>query len=210
MARRASIIGGASAGLIPGDSMPLASFLLVIATLATPQQDPGRPASSTTDRPHRFAVGGTIGVSTRGAGGAVRYWFGERLGVDLQAAWSRPINAYGNSTGNTFQVLPSVVFMLRPITPNADIDVRPYVGGGFNYLQTSAYHPPTIPGASTSHQDTNGIGGQAFGGIEMTFRDAQKMTISAEVVYYNLPIRTISAQAIDGFNFTIAFHYYLK
>src|SRR5262245_14840961 len=188
--------------------MPLAPLLLAIATLAAPEQDPNRLASSPSDRPHRFAVGGTIGVSTRGAGGAIRYWFGDRLGVDLQAAWSRPYNAYGNSTGNTFQVLPSFMFMLKPVNPTADIDVRRYVGGGFNYLQTSSYHPPTVPGARTTNQDTNGIGGQAFGGIEMTFKDAQKMTISAEVVYYNLPIRTISAQAIDGFNCMIAFHYY--
>jgi len=189
--------------------MPLAPLLLVIATLAAPQQDPNRP-STTTDRPHRFALGGTIGVSTHGAGGAVRYWFGDRLGVDLQAAWSRPYNAYGSSTGNTFQVLPSFMLMLKPINPMADIDVRPYVGGGFNYLQSSAYHPPTTPGSTVANQDTNGIGGQAFGGMEMTFKDAQKMTISAEIVYYNLPIRTVSAQAIDGVNFTIAFHYYLK
>jgi len=190
--------------------MPLAPLLLVIATLAAPQQDPNRPAFSPADRPHRFAVGGTIGVSARGAGGAIRYWFGDRLGVDLQAAWSRPYNAYGSSTGNTFQVLPSFMFMLRPVNPTADIDVRPYVGGGFNYLQSSAYHPPTTRGSTAVNQDTNGIGGQAFGGIEMTFKDAQKMTISAEMVYYNLPVRTLSAQAIDGFNYTIAFHYYLK
>ena len=191
--------------------MLAATLWLVTASLAaSPQVQDPRSVPSRTDRPHTIGLGGTIGVSNRGAGGGFRYWFGDRVGVDFQAAWYRGYQRATSqgtvNSGNSFQVLPSFLVNFKKPDPNADIDVRPYVGGGVNYLQTSS---PTAPLASVD-QRTSGVGGQAFGGVELTFKDAPNMTVSAEGVYYQLPIRTASAQLIGGFNYLIAFHYYLK
>jgi outer membrane protein W len=191
--------------------MLAATLWLVTASLAaSPQAQDPRSVPTQTTRPHTIGLGASIGVSNRGAGGAFRYWFGDTVGLDFQAAFYRGYSratSQGNvSSGNTFQMLPSFLLNLKKPDPNADIDVRPYVGGGVNYLQTSR---PTAPLASLD-QRTSGVGGQVFGGVEMTFKDAPNMTISAEGIYYKLPMRTVNAQLIDGFNYLVAFHYYLK
>jgi outer membrane protein W len=176
-------------------------------------QDPRRTPKTQTERPHQIGVGASLGLSNRGGGGAMRYWFGDMVGLDLQAAWSRPYTrattAQGTtlSRGNAFQVLPSILINLKKPNQNANVDLRPYVGAGLNYLSSPR---STFTTTSSLDQRTNGVGGQAFGGVEMTFREAPNMTISGEGIYYNIPVQTISARAIQGFDYLVAFHYYLK
>jgi len=111
-----------------------------------------------------------------------------------------------DATGSTFAVLPSVIVMLTKPDDTRQVDVRPYVGGGVNYVRSTR----PVSFSSSNQVRASGVGGQAFGGVELTFRDAQQVTVSAEGIYYRLPVRYINANAIDGFNYRVAVHIYLK
>ena len=103
--------------------------------------------------------------------------------------------------------MPSVIVMLSKPNLSRQMDIRPYVGGGVNYVNAST--PRTSTGVPYTGS-TSGVGGQVFGGAEMTFRDAKAMTISVEGIYYALPVNYINSNVIDGFNYVVAFHFYLR
>lgn len=178
----------------------------VIVT-AEPAQEQA-PARSAVDRPHRFGLGATMTASNRGAGGAMRYWFGEYVGVDFSAQWYRPrYTVASGSRGSTFQAIPSVVILLKKPNLTRDVDLRPYVGGGLNYVRSTR---PLANPSQTAAARSSGVGGQVFGGVEMTFREAPQVTISGEAVYYKLPINYVGASMIGGMNYIMAVHFYLK
>lgn len=158
------------------------------------------------DRPHSVGIGGQAGVSNRGGGGSMRLFFGERVGVNMNVVWYRSGGRYTSDpgTGSTFAAMPSVLFMLSKQDPTKGVDVRPYVGGGLSYVRAT--------GSATTAQFSrrSGTGGQVFGGVEMTFSDADWMTISGEGVYYKLPVSYVNASTVDGFNVILAFHFYLR
>jgi hypothetical protein len=216
--------------------------LLFVATLAVPGYDvpngqngpatPAAPAVSapatdteqtrlqqlegsrrdTGDRPHTVGFGGQLAVSNRGAGAGVRYFFFERLGLNMDVLWVRHGSRFTSSAtpqGSTFAALPSFLFLLKKPDPSADVDVVPYVGGGLSYVSASR-STPTTAGATSTLVRRRGNGGQVFGGIEMTFSDADWMTISAEGIYYKLPINYVNANVVGGFNYLLAFHFYLR
>jgi outer membrane protein W len=207
--------------------MEIATGLLVAALLAPANQPPGVPAvritaplfsgtdqrrppdrgqSQNAPRKHRFGIGTNITAGNRGAGGSFRYWFGDRVGMDVAARWyygggrTRP-----GGGSSTFQASPSVLVMLTESNPDRDIDVRPYVGGGVNYVYTS-----TPPYATNVSARGSGVAGQAFGGAEFTFKEARQVAISAEVGYYTLPASFVSAYYVAGWNYTLLFTYYLR
>jgi hypothetical protein len=168
-----------------------------------PQQsrEPGR--APIDERPHSVGVGSAITASSRGVGGATRLFFTDRIGVDLSVGWSKPV--YRGTTGSIFQATPSFMYMLRSPDDLAAVDIRPYVGGGFTYINSS--YRSTFAPESTR---TSGFGGQAFLGAELTFKDAQWVTISLEGRYYRLPIRVVNANMIDGMNFVMMFHFFVN
>ena len=173
------------------------------------QTERGQKRSS--DRNHTFGIGGQLGVSNRGAGAGTRFFFGDHLGVNLQASWYKNGNRYtvaGTNQGSTFAALPSFIYMLTKPDSTREVDLRPYVGGGINYVSTS--RPATSLAGNSATQRYNGVGGQAFGGVEMTFKDTDWMTISAEGIYYKLPINYVNAATVGGFNYLLGFHFYLK
>jgi len=57
--------------------------------------------------------------------------------------------------------------------------------------------------------EASGTGMHAFGGAEVSFKDAEQIALSAELIYYRLPVR-ISNYSIDGLNYLVAVHFYLK
>ena len=156
-----------------------------------------------TERLHQFGLGGLMGVGTGGAAGAFRMFFTGQLGLNATVGWYRsPISGQGS----TLLVAPSAVYMLTKMHKDADIDVRPYVGGGLNYANGPAVYQP---GTSIATR-TDGLGMQAFGGVELTFQDAKSLAISAEVAHYRLVTPAFTSDVVQGTNFYLLFHYYLK
>ena len=86
------------------------------------QPDRG-PVTPTRERPHTLGLGGSVAASTSGVGGAFRYWFGEYVGIDFSAVWSRP-QVSASANGTMAQVTPSVLVMLKPAKVGADFDIR--------------------------------------------------------------------------------------
>jgi hypothetical protein len=213
--------------------MNLAALLLT-ATMALPAQSgqaPGAPAdteriqpSGEADRqqvspdrrermmgrrPHTVGFGGQLMVSNWGAGGGARMFFGERLGVNLNVSWYRHGRYTSNTNqGSTFATLPSFIYMLTKPDPDAEVDIRPYVGGGISYVSTS--RPAAFTTGTTTLQRRSGTGAQAFGGVEMTFAEADWMTLSVEGVYYKLPVNFVNSNIVGGFNYFVAVHFYLR
>jgi len=179
----------------------------IIARFDTAQLEQERERRTPGERPHTIGIGGQMGVSNRGGGGSFRYFFADRFGANFEVAWYRP--RYSATTnGSTFAVLPSFIFMLTDPDPTRDIDLRPYVGAGVNYVRSS--RPiATAPGQSST-LGRSGMGGQVFGGVELTFREADFLTISIEGTYYRLPVTYVNANVVGGFNYVLAFHFYLK
>jgi len=126
------------------------------------QEDPGS-SSSSTDKPHQVGLGGFGGS---GGGPSFRYFFGEQIGIDVTGGWYRPMTGRGASAATACQVSPSMIVMLNKSNTLADLDLRPYVGGGVIYMSS-----PTPVGYRTSTViRQNGWGMQAFGGVEITVR----------------------------------------
>jgi hypothetical protein len=205
------------------------SILLLTAALTAQQNAPvssstsaiGQPddaqrrgqveqSQSTGERPHTVGFGGQLGVSNRGAGAGTRFFFGDRFGVNLNAFWVRG-NRYtttSSSNGSTYGAFPSVIYMLTKPNRDRAVDVRPYLGGGVSYV--SAPGRVTTQSGVISTERSSGMGQQAFGGVEVTLKEADWITFSAEEIYYRLPVRYVNSTVIDGFNYVVAVHFYLK
>ena len=178
---------------------------VIRANFDTDQQRPpqGERPLPPEERPHQVGIGSALTATSRGLGGATRFFFNDRFGIDFVASWYNPQTR--NTTGSVFNVTPSVVYMLKLPNDLANIDIRPYVGAGFSYVRSS-YRPI---GTAYTGSDS-GLGGQVFGGAELTFKEAQFVTISFEGRYYSLPTQTVNVNMIDGFNFMMMFHFYLR
>ncbi len=169
----------------------------------TQGREPGRPIIE--ERPHTVGLGSALTASNRGVGGATRVFFNDRIGVDFSANWYRPQSGY--STGYIFHATPSFLYMLTKPDDLRDVDIRPYIGGGMSYVN-STYRSALVP--ETTGQRTSGIGGQAFGGAEITFKAAQWITISFEGRYYRLPVRFVNTNMIGGMNYLMMFHFFVN
>ena len=165
--------------------------------------DPNEGApSAPTERQHEAGVG--MGFGTGGGGLSFRFFFNDRLGVNLAGGWAHAPNS---SQGYTAYVAPSVVYMLTKSKKLADIDVRPYVGGGLNFSNSSAPVQTTRTNVSSG---SSGLGMQVYGGVEVTFQDVKSLAISAEVTHYELAATGYSTATMQGTNFLMMFHYYMK
>jgi outer membrane protein W len=178
----------------------------------SPRQGPDDSEGQSTERPHQVGLGAQMGLSNRGGGGAFRVFMTPQLGVNFSATYypgARYNTINGSVQGSTFAVMPSVMYMVTKPNLLRDVDLRPYVGGGINYVHASRPVPTTVPGALALVSE-NGMGGQVFGGVEMTFRSADYITISFEGTYYRLAVDYQNAALRDGFTYALAFHFYLK
>jgi hypothetical protein len=129
----------------------------------------------------------------------------DRLGIDMNAGITRPTVA--GTTYTSFQAAPSAVWMFTRSNQLANVDVRPYVGGGLNYSSGSG---AIRTSTGTQARVNGGLGEQVFGGVELTFSEANWVAISAQVAYYRLSVPTYNANLGSGTNFYLLFHFYLK
>jgi hypothetical protein len=109
------------------------------------------------------------------------------------------------SNGNSFTAAPAVMVMFGQANPKQVVSLRPYVGGGFSYSTVSSGIQTSAIAAHAS-----GFGQQAFGGVELSFADYPSLTISNELSYYRLPSTSLTSPTIDGVNYLVAVHFYLK
>src|SRR5262245_11974360 len=72
-------------------------------------EGPRKPSS--TEAPHTFGLGGTMGMGSRGAGGSFRLFATKQLGLDMNIGWYRPTIG-STSQGSTFVAAPSLIYML--------------------------------------------------------------------------------------------------
>lgn len=186
-------------------TLPVAPIRATFETAANAQasQQQGERAQPQTDRPHVVGVGSAITGGSQGIGGATRFFFNDRIGIDFNVSWYHP--QVRNSTGSVFQVTPSFQYMLKPMNELASVDIRPYVGGGLNYVRSS-YRPSYV----VNYESQGGLGGQAYGGAEITFEGAKWVTISVEGRYYALPVDTVNVSMVNGMNFLMMLHFYLR
>ena len=201
--------------------MPVSALLVVLSTLSAPDvtfdHHPAPTVTTTEDapeqrgsrmtpsapRPHRLGFGGSMGISNRGGGGALRYWFGERVGLDFTAGYFRAGSALQTSS---VQVAPSVIVMLTDSNPSSDVDLRPYVGAGVGYVRASS----SLRADPSIRSSVSGNSVQAFGGVEMTFQDSPNVAVSAEVGYYRQDMRLPGFAPIDGVDGRVYVHFYLR
>lgn len=202
--------------------MTFAPWLLVTTTLFTPSsssslaasmsaavEEQARPvpppSQQTSAAPHTFGLGGSIVAGSNGATGSFNYWFTPQVGAQMSVGYYVLPNYYSaGSSGHTFQAAPSVMMLLTKPNQSRDVNLRPYVGAGINYVSSSqASHAQ--PGATTS-----GTGGQAFGGVEMSFKDTPQMAITMEAAYFHLPSGFVGTGYIGGMNYLLGVHFYMK
>jgi len=146
-----------------------------------------------------------MGFGTGGGGLSFRFFFNDQLGLNVAGGWSHSPNS---NQGYTAYVAPSMVYMLTKSKKLADIDVRPYVGGGLNFSNSSA--APVQTTRTNVSGGTSGLGMQVYGGVEVTFQDVKSLAISAEVTHYQLAASGYSTAAMQGTNFLMMFHYYMN
>jgi opacity protein-like surface antigen len=186
------------------DVRPADAAITAAANEEEPAQRPGG-TGMTDPRPHRVGLGGSLGISNRGGGGALRYWFGSRVGVDFTAGYHRA-NAGSTIRTSVYHVSPSVIVLLTDADPTRDIDVRPYVGAGVGYVRATSSLNTSTPTTSRA----SATGWQAFGGVEMTFQEHQNLAISTELGYYRQPVRFAGVPDTDGFDVRVYVHFYLR
>jgi hypothetical protein len=190
--------------------MPFATLLLLTSTLAGPAVSAQRavtPAQQTVPPP-RLGIGGSITASNFGAAGDVRYWFTEHFGAQMSAGWYQ--SSYQTPSGDhasTMHAAPSVIYLIGSTDPTREVSIRPYIGGGASFVRST--QPFVGPNGRIILSENSGTGMQAFGGAELMFKDAPRFALSGELVYYRLPDR-VGSTSLDGLNYVIAVHFYLK
>jgi len=192
--------------------MFFAPWLLVTTALVAPALDQARPVPPPTSSsaPHTLSFGGSIVAGSNGATGGFSYWFNEHVGVDMSVGYYRLPNYYSSngSSGYTFQTAPSVRWLITKPNQTRDVNLRPYVGAGINYVSSS--NPVPAAARTATSYTTSGMGMQAFGGVEMTFKDTPQFAVTMEGSYYHLPEGFAGTGYIGGMNYLIGIRYYVK
>src|SRR5262249_731216 len=106
------------------------------------------------------------------------------------------------------QAAPSLMWLLTKPNQTRDVNLRPYLGGGINYVSSSA--PVVASTRTTVTPTTSGTGMQAFGGVEMSFKATPQFAITLEAAYFHLPEGFAGTGYIGGMNYLLGFRYYVK
>lgn len=183
----------------PSSSTPASAQPSPAGTRAA-SQTPAVPMQP-VDRPHQFGIGGQAGGFSFGVGPSIRYWSRETFG--FQVGLSR----YGaGAFGDTFsltQIAPSALFVFGDPDLNKSTQVRPYFGGGLNFIRASYRSGFGFAGAETSS-----VGFQGFVGVEAVFSGLPKVGVSGDIGYYSTG--SFAGVTVGGFALGLSGHYYFK
>jgi len=202
--------------------MPFEALILIAATLAGSgavsapsargSEDPRLHAvvesegSVQTVTRRRVGFGGTIVGSNNGVGGSVRYWFNNRFGMDAGGLWYR--GRHFETASGTFERTSAALFsttglaLLSAHDPKNEIDLRPIVGAGANYIRSSQFR---VNGELTT-ANPQGWGWHALGGVEAAF--VQGFALTGALAYHRLPGDFQDAGLFNGFNLVVSIHAY--
>jgi outer membrane protein W len=206
--------------------MQIAFLLLVTSALVAPpaaslsssspaaaQQRAAAAPTATISQAHRLGFGGAVAVSNQGFSGSTRYWFSRHVGVSMAAGWYRPrqygYSGYSSSVSSPSTVMasPSLMVTFNSTDPNREVSLRPYLGVGASYMHATS-RPGQVAGAPAgTYSNTTPVG---LGGTELFFRDHPSLTLSVDGIYYRLPSQFVSRANVNGLNFQVSAHFYLK
>jgi hypothetical protein len=155
---------------------------------------------------HTVGLGATMGGTSMGFGASARAWSKKRFGAQIDFSHYAMDDALSTQHATSLQFEPSVLFSMKD-TVSDYVWLRPYVGSGINIAQQTLTTPNTV-GASTS--ETN-LGGQIFGGTELTFPGMPQLALSAQASYHWIPTpTTFTGMDFSGFGVSVAAHWYFK
>lgn len=162
-----------------------------------------------------FGLGGRAGGFSLGMGGSMRYWSGDRIG--LQVDLSR--FSLGSSTDSgivkasaelaTWQVAPSVLYGFTPQAGGESVWIKPYVGGGLSLFRSSLSARASAGGeiASLANEETN-VGFHGFGGAQLVFKAVPQLAISSDIGYYRGGT-PFTGYHIGGTSFSVSGHWFV-
>ena len=196
----------ARAGVQPAPRLATTSTSTTAAAAVEPAQTGNQlPARSTAPSgpSHLFGLGARLGGPSFGVGASVRGWSRGRLGFQFEVARYEMPNPIDLGTVSSTEFGPSVLYAFNDHV--ADYTwLRPYLGAGMNFYQSSTTSSLVVVDTSDS-----GFGSQVFGGGELSFASMPQFAISTELSYrwFNPPFEGLD---LGGVGFSIAGHWYVK
>ena len=128
---------------------------------------------------HLVGFGGRVGGSSVGFGASARAWSRDRFGMQLDVSHVAVAGAAPTERVSSMQFEPGVLYMLADHVADY-LWVRPYVGSGIHVGRRSL--SSTTP-AAAPFVSQNDVGGQVFGGSELTFAAVPRFALSVDVAY---------------------------
>lgn len=126
-------------------------------------------------------LGAVAGLSEFEIGPSFRYWINERVGVQAHLGFSGDNDFIGEDV-EYLRFEPTVIVAIGDFG-NADVNIRPYAGGGLRVFRTDI-----------GDFDDVMVRPAAVGGVEFGFRGAPRLKVSAEL--------SVSGEnELDDFNF---------
>ena len=125
----------------------------------------------------------------------------------MTAGWYR--SYYETPSGQrptTVHVSPSVIYMIGKPNYTREVDIRPFVGGGASYLR--ATRPIVSPTANILTVESSGTSTRSA--ARSSRSRTPVLALSGELIYYRLPVQLPSRSSLDGLNYLVAVHFYLK
>jgi hypothetical protein len=151
---------------------------------------------------HTIGIGGLMNGSTIGYGLSGRAWSRRRFGVQLE------LSRYSLTTPTTDRVTslqfgPSLLFSLRSRVTEY-MWIRPYLGGGARFSRFTLNNNATALPASENRRSW-----QVFGGSELTFPNAPRVALSADL-RYDSSDTPFGGFEFGGLGFSLSGHWYFK
>ena len=155
----------------------------------------------------------TYGVNNYSSGTYVginaRSWTEGPLGFEFgYTTRGRSENWFGTGSGYTwrYHVLPINVLYTVPFNLDNDLlYLRPYAGGGLNITRyttnLTGYYTTIMTGYEDSRGSETKVGGQGFGGAEVTFKAVPKLGVGVDLGVHRIGWGT-------GFGSSFKAHYY--
>jgi hypothetical protein len=153
---------------------------------------------------HIVGVGGLTRGPSLNVGGTARVWSRREFGLQLNVS-RETAGDLGTQRVTSTQFAPSVLYSL-PSHLTDYLWMRPYVGAGAGLLHQVSHNG----GASVDGQlSANQLGFQTFGGGEVTFAAAPRLSVSADLGYRWYPASATGVE-LGGLGVSLSAHWYIK